>query len=87
MSLPEIEARYDARRFSDLLSAQEEMDRQAMAREALVNHVCGAIRKCTRITDKQVQAILHTLSNKMAESGFPETDVDSVADVADLIGG
>lgn len=87
MSIPEVESLTDAQRFSDMLMAQALDDANEVRAQMAVNDVCQAIRRLQVMDCKQVQTILHVLSNKMVQMGYPPSDVDPVADVADLIGG
>lgn len=86
-AIPEIEYLQDARRYSDMLTAQALDHANDVRQQLAVNDVCQAIRKAGRIDCEAVAQILRTLACQMAQSGMSANDVECIEYTADVVGG
>lgn len=84
MSIPEIESRNDAMRYSDLCEAGERDEEEQYRKGMQINKVCQAIRDCDLDGDG-VRQILATLASRMVATGFAESSIEMIDTASECV--
>lgn len=84
-AIPEVEYLQDARRYSDMLTAQAIEDEREWRESQPVEHISYAIKALQTLSDKQLKRLIVVLAGKAAECKCHEMAIAGLDDTGDLL--